>query len=408
MAIEFKLPEIAESIVEGEISRWLVQEGEFVKRDQPVVEVITDKVTVEIPSPIEGVLEKILATPGQVVRVGETIALFAGAGEAPAEAAPEAAAPPQAPAEAAPAAPAERRRVRAAPAVRRLAREMGIDLSQVPGSGPGGRVTKEDLLRFAEARKAPAPAPAPEVRVPEPPRPTAAGPVERVPYRGVRRTIGQHLTTSYLTAVHTLHVDEADLTELWALRQRAKALAEARGVKLTFLPFFVKAVVQALKAFPMLNASLDLEAGEILYKKYYNIGVAVATEHGLIVPVIRDADRKSLLQVAREIQELSEKARTNRLSLEEVQDGTFTLTNVGSVGGLFSAPILNYPEVGILGIHKIQDRPVVRDGQIVVRKMVYLSLTFDHRVVDGAEAAAFLNRVIEFLEAPELLLLEGT
>jgi 2-oxoisovalerate dehydrogenase E2 component (dihydrolipoyl transacylase) len=453
MPKEILMPELAESVVEGEILKWLVEEGDYLKKDQPFVEVMTDKVTVELPSPYEGVLLKKLAKEGEVVKVHAPIALIAEPGEAvegvkeapPVQAVEERSIvepglPPKEeredlslfrpdPTEVAVKNPflAERPkegqgRVLAVPAARKLARELGIPIEAVPGSGPLGRVRVEDVRAYAEKLKAPpSPAPAPASPPPQeapapvgfPPPPKYASPKgyehleERVPLRGIRRTIAQGLWQSHLYTVRTLNVDEADLTELAALRERLKGEAEAQGVKLTYLPFIVKAVVRALKKYPMLNTSLDEERGEVVYKRYYHIGIAVATERGLIVPVVRDADRKSLLELAREIALLSQKAREGRLAPEEVSGSTFTITNIGSVGATLSFPIINVPEAAILGVHSIRKRPwVMPDGSIQARDIMFLSLSFDHRLVDGAEAAMFTREVIRLLEKPETLMLE--
>jgi 2-oxoisovalerate dehydrogenase E2 component (dihydrolipoyl transacylase) len=453
MPKEILMPELAESVVEGEILKWLVEEGDYLKKDQPFVEVMTDKVTVELPSPYEGVLLKKLAKEGEVVKVHAPIALIAEPGEAvegvkeapPVQAVEERAIvepglPPKEeredlslfrpdPTEVAVKNPflaerpkEERGRVLAVPAARKLARELGIPIEAVPGSGPLGRVRVEDVRAYAEKLKAPpSPAPAPASPPPQeapapvgfPPPPRYASPKgyehleERVPLRGIRRTIAQGLWQSHLYTVRTLNVDEADLTELVALRERLKGEAEAQGVKLTYLPFIVKAVVRALKKYPMLNTSLDEERGEVVYKRYYHIGIAVATERGLIVPVVRDADRKSLLELAREIALRSQKAREGRLAPEEVSGSTFTITNIGSVGATLSFPIINVPEAAILGVHSIRKRPwVMPDGSIQARDIMFLSLSFDHRLVDGAEAAMFTREVIRLLEKPETLMLE--
>ncbi len=448
MPKEVLLPELAESIVEGEILKWLVEEGAYVKKDQPIVEVMTDKVTVELPSPYEGVLVKKLVQEGDVVPIHTPIALIAEPAEAEgaaptsgartpaAEAAgdedrvlfkpdttPEAVKNPFAGASAAPkeapTAVAEPKagtnkfgRVLAVPAARKLARELGIDIAQVPGSGPAGRVRVEDVKKYAEAQKAAptTPGPAPAGFPPPPVYRTPKGyedKEERVPLRGLRRAIAQQMATSHLYTVRTLHVDEADLTKLVELRAALKPEAEARGVKLSYLPFIFKAVVQGLKKYPELNASLDEARQEIVYKRYYHLGMAVDTPQGLVVPVIKDADQKSLLELAAEANALAEKARAGKLAPEDVTGSTFSITNIGSIGGVFSFPIINVPDAAILGVHAIQDRPVVRDGAIVVRKMMYLSISFDHRLVDGAQAARFLKEVIRYLEEPTLLLLEA-
>ena len=450
MPKEVLLPELAESIVEGEIVKWLVEEGQPVKKDQPLVEVMTDKVTVELPSPYEGILVKKLVQEGDVVPIHTPIALIAEPGEAEgaapaaeaagAIAAEEAAADEDrvlfkpdsaqeavknpfagagaARAEAATAVAEPKAgtnkfgRVLAVPAARKLARELGIDIAQVPGSGPAGRVRVEDVKKYAEAQKA-APAPAATVPAGFPPPPVYKTPKgyedreERVPLRGLRRVIAQQMATSHLYTVRTLHVDEADLTELVRLRAALKPEAEAQGVKLSYLPFIFKAVVQGLKKYPALNSSLDEARQEIVLKRYYHLGMAVDTPQGLVVPVIKDADQKTLLELAAEASALAEKARAGKLAPEDVTGSTFSITNIGSIGGVFSFPIINVPDAAILGVHAIQDRPVVKDGELVVRKMMYLSISFDHRLVDGAEAARFLKEVIKYLEQPGLLLLEA-
>ncbi|AEB11458.1 dihydrolipoamide acetyltransferase family protein [Marinithermus hydrothermalis] len=462
MPKEVLLPELAESVVEGEILKWLVNEGDTVQKDQPLVEVMTDKVTVELPSPYAGVLVKRLVNEGDVVPVHAPIALIEEAGAAapsvqaeeersivePAASANEAdegeelslfkpdkteekvknpfagerpARGGAAVAEKPKAGTNKYGRVLAVPAARKLARELGIDIAEVPGSGPAGRVRVEDVKAYAESLKA-APQPAPAQPEPAAPQAPAAGfppPVayktpkgyedleERVPLRGMRRAIAQQMVASHLYTVRTLTVDEADLTALVELRARLKPQAEAQGVKLSYLPFIFKAIARALKKYPALNSSLDEATQEVVYKKYYNIGMAVATEAGLVVPVIKDVDRKSVLELAAEINDLATRAREGRLTPEDITGSTFSVTNIGSIGALFSFPIINVPDAAIMGVHSIVDRPVVRDGQIVVGKMMYLSLSFDHRLIDGAEAAMFTKEVIRLLENPDLLLLEA-
>ena len=478
MSKEFLLPELAESVVEGEIVKWLIQEGERVEEDQPVVEVMTDKVTVELPSPFAGVLEKQLVKEGDVVPVNEPIALFGdGSGAPQAETEPARADTSQTTnteTDPAPSLQAEEERsivepggpseeddgdslslfkaskdvdegptfqVRraeqemgeragaratgpygrplAVPAARKLAREEGVNIAEVQGSGPNGRIRVEDVRKHAESAKA-APAPTQPAQPAQPSvgrttykTPQGYGELEeRLPVRGLRRAIANQMVASHLQSVRTLHVDEADVGELVAMRERLKPLAEKRGVKLSYLPFILKAVVAALKAFPMINASLDEDAGEIVRKHYYNLGVAVATDNGLVVPVVKDADRKSVLELATEVSDLAERARAGKLAPENVKGGTFSVTNIGSLGGLFSFPIINVPEAAILGVHSIKKRPVVLEDDagedsIVARPMLYLSLSFDHRVVDGAEAAMFTGYIIELLETPESLMLNG-
>ena len=450
MPKEILMPELAESVVEGEILKWLVEEGDYLKKDQPFVEVMTDKVTVELPSPYEGVLLKKLAKEGEVVKVHAPIALIAEPGEAvegvkeppPVQAVEERSiVEPGLPAKEEkedlslfkpdptqvavknpflsgekPQEGARPGRVLAVPAARKLARELGIPIEEVPGSGPLGRVRVEDVRAYAERRKAPPERPeeGPQV-LPAgfPPPPKYAPPKgyehleERVPLRGIRRTIAQGLWQSHLYTVRTLNVDEADLTELVRLRERLKPQAEAQGVKLTYLPFIVKAEVRALKKFPMRNTSLDEGGGGGGSRGCGRVGLGVAAERGLIGGVVRDADRKSVLELAQEIAELSQKAREGRLAPEEVTGSTFTITNIGSVGATLSFPIIHLPDAAILGVHSIRKRPwVMPDGSIRPRDIMFLSLSFDHRLVDGAEAAMFTREVIRLLENPDLLLLE--
>jgi 2-oxoglutarate dehydrogenase complex dihydrolipoamide succinyltransferase (E2) component len=432
MPFEFRLPDIGEGIHEGEIVKWLVKEGDIVREDQPMVEVMTDKATVEIPAPRAGKILKLNAKEGETVKVGSVLVIIEELGEAkpepkrevveaPPQREPEpvaaavsttattvAAPPPPSPT----AAPAQR--VLATPATRKLARELGVDISQIQGTGPGGRVTDEDVRRFAAARTAPQPPPTPSPAPTPPPAAPAFAPgavvtdrrEERIPLRGIRKRIAEHMHQSKTTAAHFTYVDEVDMTELIQIREQMKPLAEQKGVKLTYLPFIVKASVAALKEMPILNASIDEAKGEIVIKKYYNIGIATATDEGLIVPVIKDADRKSLLEIAMEIERLAKAAREGKIALSDLQGGTFTITSLGALGGLFATPVINYPEVAILGIHEIKKRPVVRDNQIVIRDIMYVSLSFDHRLIDGDVGARFCKKIISYLENPKLLFLE--
>jgi pyruvate dehydrogenase E2 component (dihydrolipoamide acetyltransferase) len=392
--------------------KWLVKEGEEVKENQPLVEIMTDKVNVEIPSPRKGTVQKCMAKEGETVKVGQVLIIIAEAeptGASPT--APTAKPTPPAPAKmltappkpqetsrAPPQAALQARETLATPATRKLARDSGVDLSLVQGTGRGGRITDEDVERFKQLGRGAA---AVAVTVTGP-----RGVEERIPLRGIRRKVAEHMVKSKSTAAQVTHVDEVDMTEVVQLREKAKASAEKRGVKLTYLPFIIKALIPALKQYPYLNATLDDEKNEIVLKKYYNIGMATDTEQGLVVPVIKDAEHKSITQLAAEIAVLSEKARAGQLALNEIQGSTFTITNVGGIGGVFATPIINYPEVAILGIHKITKRPVVKDNQIAVRDMTYISLSFDHRVLDGAMAAHFVNAIKQYLEDPKLLLVE--
>ncbi|GAB4127730.1 MAG: dihydrolipoamide acetyltransferase family protein [Acidobacteriota bacterium] len=390
MPFEFRLPDIGEGVVEGEIVRWLVEAGQQVAEDQPLVEVMTDKATVELPSPVAGRILERHGNEGETVAVGTTLVVIEPEPGAeppkPAEPVPSAAVAVATPDGEGPAAAPNT--VLATPAVRRLARTRGVDLARVVGTGPGGRITAEDVERTAKA----------VLSAPEP----AA---DFLPYRGLRRKIGSHLSLSKRTAVHYTYVEEADATELSHLRRAYLQGGSERH--LTFLPLILKAVASGLRAFPLLNSSLDEEQGRIVLHQAFNIGIATATPEGLVVPVIRAVDTKSVLELAAEIRELTESVRAGKVRVEDLQGGTFTVTSLGPLGGLVATPVINHPEVAILGVHKIQKRPVVRDDRIVIREMMNLSLTCDHRVVDGYEAARFLHHVIRLLESPGLMLLEG-
>jgi len=389
MAFELRLPDIGEGVAEGEIVRWLVAEGTPVREDDLLVEVLTDKANIEIPSPVNGMLARILAQSGQTVQVGEVIALIETTGAVPAPSAPEkkeAPAPlpgkPSPSGEAAPRGPAGD--ALATPVVRKLAKDLGVDLSEVPGTGPGGRVTEEDVRASAAS-----------------PVPVAGGTPseERVPFRGKRRMAAKKMVLSKSTIPHALLVDEADVTNLLAMRGALREIGQREGVKITILPLMIQAAVTALRIHPAMNASLDEERGEIILKKHYDIGIAVDTEDGLVVPVVRQAGEKTIVELAREIERLAEGARAGKLSLSDLSGGTFTVTSIGSIGGLFSYPVINLPEAAILGVHKIVRRPVVRGSDIVARDMMYISLSFDHRLIDGGTATRFLNDLILQIEA---------
>lgn len=392
---QVKLPDIGEGLVEGEIVEWLVKEGDHVKMFQPLVRVLTAKATVEIPSPFEGRILRLLAKPGDVVRVGAPIAEI----EAP-EVQVATGAPGASDVERVEARESAREAlqvpVRAPPRVRKLARELGVDLSKVKGTGPGGVITEEDVLRYAEKSKKAAEAPRQPALV--------EGAVERVPLKGIRRIMASKMVEAKSRIPHAYIVEEVDVTELVKLRDVLRQDAESKDVKLTLLPFIVKAVVKALKEYPLLNASLDEERGEIIIKKFYNIGVAVDTPQGLVVPVIKGADGKGLYQIAREIGELAEKAREGKTSLEDVTGGTFSITNIGSVGTVLGMAIINYPEAAILGVHRLVEVPRYVDGELKPRKIVYLSLSFDHRFIEGAYATRFLLAVKRYLENPAILM----
>jgi len=423
---EFKLPDLGEGVAEGEVLKWMVKEGDNVKEDQPLVEVMTDKVNVQIPAPRTGTVSRILAKVGDMAKVGQTLVIIDLGNASPAPAVPTTALPsppPQPiplPTQAPPAQSVQD--ILATPSTRRLARELGVEIGSVKGSGPQGRITDDDIKRVASAPttvevQAPAPpveAPVPAQPVEEPtphpveePRPVGKDSREEVvALRGMRRMIAEHMAKSNQTVAQVTHVDEADLSDLVLLREAFKGSAAKRGVRLTFLPFIIKALIPALKEFPYVNSSLDEATGNIILKKYYNIGVATDTAQGLVVPVIKEADTKDIFDLAGEIEKIAAKARDGQLALEEVKGSTFTITNVGAIGGLFATPMVNYPEVAILGLHKITRRPVVRGGRIEVRDVTYLSLSFDHRVLDGAYAARFVSRVIETLQDTKKLLAE--
>jgi pyruvate dehydrogenase E2 component (dihydrolipoamide acetyltransferase)/2-oxoisovalerate dehydrogenase E2 component (dihydrolipoyl transacylase) len=411
--MDFALPEIGEGVYEAELVAWLVKPGDTVKPGQTLLEVLTDKATMEVPSPFAGTITALRAEPGQQLKVGEVILSYTPAGQPAAVAAPaEKVAVERVPRQAAAASQGSnhnglsaatavnRLPLKAAPSVRHLARKLGIDLANVQGSGPQGRILLEDLTRFAQPPDRPAP------RVVAEPRPDYGKPGTRVKFQGVRRRIGEHMALASRTIPHYSYVDECDVTELVRLRESLREPLARAGVKLTYLAFLVKAVVAALREVPIVNSSLNEADGEIVLHDKYNIGLAVSTPAGLIVPVIQDADRKDLFALAREIERLSADARSGRAKREDLRGGTFTVTSVGNIGGLISTPIINHPEVAILGVGKVVRRPVFDDaGQVKPADLVYLSFSFDHRVVDGAVGAAFGNVVVRELRNPAAMLL---
>lgn len=484
MAYEFRFPDIGEGLTEGEIVEWKVKVGDFVKDHQTILEVETDKAVAEVPSPKAGYIISLKGGPGDIINVGEVIAVIGekeelkekpspqppareekgpekekakepsiaaekpepeprpgpkpepvkepakkepqGAAEKPKaepvkqeraepmdvyserlasvgvvgelEEAPEEEELEEAAQKVAPYQP-ERPRAEALPKDRLLARQLGVDIEQVRGTGPKGRITEDDIRKFAGQG-------IPEKGAREPegaPGQDNWGTVTRVPLRGVRRKIAQAMTDSITKAAQVTTTDEADAGLLSLIREKEREEAARQGIKLTVLPFIIKAVVGALKRDPAMNSAMDDEKGEILYKGYYNIGVAVETQDGLIVPNIKDADKKSIFQIAKELAGLAESARKRTLKIDELKGGTFTITNYGSIGGLYATPILNYPEVGILGVGKLMEKPVAEGGAIKIKKMLPLSLTFDHRVIDGAKAQHFMNNVIGHIEDPDLI-----
>ncbi len=436
MPYEFRLPDIGEGVAEGEVVQWFVSEGGSVQEDQPLVSVLTDKANVEIPSPKSGRVVRIHAKVGEKVKVGGLLVSIETGAEvgqisapSPKTAAPStsptsSSAPPSRGPPAPSAAAGREGRVLAPPYLRRLAAERGIDLTQVRGSGPAGRITEADLAGAsvsagAHAETLPAssgstPATSPvskPVATSDAPRTVPGIPAaevrERIAIRGIRRVISEHMSEATHRAAHFTYVEEVDASELVRLRDRMAKHVEKDGVRLSYLPFLVKAVVAALKAHPRLNATMDDAHEELLVRSVYHIGIAAAAPEGLIVPVVRDADRKSVSELAREIQDLAERGKAGKLSRTELTGSTFTISSLGALGGVMATPILNYPEVGILGVHKIQRRPVYRaDGTIGPADLMNLSVSLDHRVVDGIEGAQFLAAVKAYLEDPHQLFAE--
>jgi 2-oxoglutarate dehydrogenase E2 component (dihydrolipoamide succinyltransferase) len=403
MTIEIKVPAMGESVTEATISKWFKKEGDVVKRDEPLLELETDKVTVEVPSPADGAIESISAQAGATVQVGTLLGAIAegkaGAATPKAAAAKPAAAPAPAPAPKAPSTAAD---APAMPSAKRISEESGIPLSSVAGTGRDGRVTKGDMLGALAARSS-APQPV-TAAAPAGPRSNEAR-EERVPMTRLRKTIALRLKESQNTAAQLTTFNEVDMTTVMGLRAAYKDTFEKKhGVKLGFMGFFTKAVVAALKELPNVNA--EIEGDNIVYKNYYDIGIAVSTERGLVVPVVRDADHLSLAGIEKAISDFGARARDNKIKLEELQGGTFSITNGGVFGSLMSTPILNSPQSGILGMHKIQPRPVAIGDKIEIRPMMYLALSYDHRIVDGREAVTFLVKVKENLEDPQRMLLD--
>ncbi len=492
MAYEFRFPDIGEGITEGEILSWKVKEGDTVAEDQTLAEIETDKAVVELPSPRAGLIVKLQGAEGDIINVGDVIATIDEAAVTPAAAEPAAPSRPGATAAATYAVPAEAPvdevpytgsvvgRLEEAPedeessapaapkaadtgggelampSVRALAKELGVDLAGIRGTGPGGRILKHDVEDVAEqaaygvgmvgdAAGAPQEAPAAASAAPQAaqrpgaaappaaptspampgaaPGPTVAGPaaptmggvmaddgfgpVERVPFRGIRRTMARHMRESVAKQAQVTTTDDADVTVIKRIREKERTVAAERGVRLTYLAFAVKACTASLQRFPRLNATLDDGGEQFSLKRYYNIGIAIDTKSGLVVPNIKHADEKSIFEIAGEIVDLVERAGQRRVDLQELKGGTFTISNYGAIGGLYATPVINYPEVAILGMGRVREMPVMRDGKVATRLMVPLSLTFDHQLIDGAEATRFLNLVIGYLEDPDLMLLEG-
>jgi pyruvate dehydrogenase E2 component (dihydrolipoamide acetyltransferase) len=422
MAFNFVLPDLGEGIAEGEIRKWLVKEGDAIEEHQAVLEIETDKAVAEVPSPKSGTVLKIAKEEGDTVKVGEVLIVIGEPGEKPGEktgAKPVEKPKPEEPRksvsvvgelpeeeeEVKPAAARpksvsvvgelpehEEAAVLAVPAVRAFAKEQGVSLEKIKGTGPGGSISRDDVLKTAKL-------PAKDQ--------DRHGPFERVAIKGLRKTIARNLVLAQKTTASVTETDEADITDLWDLRAREKKALEEKGVHLTFMPFIMKAIQHALMDFATFNASVDEDREEIIVKKYFNIGVAVDTAEGLIVTVVKNVEKKTIRELAAELQNLSKQARERTIKLEDLRGSTFTVTNYGTYGSTFATPIINYPDVAILGTGKIADKPWVKDNKIMVRKILPLSLTFDHRVNDGAGAAKFLTKLVDYLEDPASIFIES-
>lgn len=428
---DVQLPEIGEGVTEGELVRWLVKPGDAVQVDQSLVELMTDKATVEVPSPAAGTVKELKFKDGDVIKVGATfLTLEEGAGAAkaaaPAAKAPEAAKPaaapqaapaPQRPAAPAPSSPMQmangipavnpppmNSHVLATPSTRRLARETNTDINQIQGTGLAGRVTRDDVMKSQGAVGA-----GPGTYAPPRYQPTFVsqqGVEEREPLRGIRKKIAENMQMAKHIVPHFTLMDEANVSALVQMREQLKGEAEKKGLKVTYLPFVMKALIATIREFPKFNSSIDDAAQEIVSKKYFNVGFAADTPNGLLVPVLKDADRKTIFQLSAEIVDLANRARDGKLKIEEMKGATFTVTNIGSVGGTYATPIINHPEVAIFGMYKIQDRPFIKNGELEVAKFMNFTVTCDHRLIDGAEAARFLSAFIKRIENPGLLMMD--
>ena len=401
MTMEIRVPQLPESVADATLVAWRKQPGEAVSRDENLADLETDKVVLEVPAPSAGVIKEYKVQQGATVKSGDLLAIFEpGATASAAKAAPAAAAAPAAPAAAAKGASAEK----LSPAVRRVVEETGVDPSAVAGSGRDGRLTKSDVVAAAATRKAPAPAPSAAVAAPAVAAPAGPRAEQRVPMTRLRQRIAERLVQAQQTAALLTTFNEVDLTAVNELRARHKDRFEKQhGVKLGFMSFFVKASIEALRKFPVMNAAID--GSDIIYHEFYDIGVAVSTDRGLVVPVLRNAEALGFAEIERRINEYGTRARAGGLALEDLQGGTFTITNGGVFGSLLSTPIVNAPQSAILGMHKIQERPVVVNGQVVVRPMMYLAVSYDHRIIDGREAVQFLVAIKDALEDPGRMLL---
>lgn len=416
MTYEFKFPDVGEGITEGEIVKWHVKPGDKVKADDVLVEVETDKAIVQIPSPKTGTILKLYAEEGTIVKVGSVLVTIDDGSTSMKETVAEkkgsvgviGSLPEYEPQQVISAAPLKttavsQTHVKALPAIRQLAKEKGVDLAKIAPTGPSGTITEDDVMKASDMHEQAEPAKGLKIT----PRDyDLYGYIQRIPLKGTRRTIAKRMLESSQKTAAVTAFDEADVSHLFEVRQKEKKFLEQEGIDLTFLPFVTKAVIAALKKHPILNAVYDEEKEEIVVKEYYNIGFAVDTADGLLVPVIKIADKKSVEDLAREMQKLAKATRERTIDLGDMKDGTFTITNIGSIGGTFGTPIINPPQVAILLTGRIQDKAIVKEGNIVIRKMLPLSLTFDHRILDGAEAAKFINDLKSYLEDPDRFLLE--
>jgi len=431
MRFEFQFPDIGEGIHEGVITKWMVQEGDNIEEGESVAEVETDKVTTEIPSPRSGKVLQLKANKGDTINVGDVfIVIDAGGGSEALDEGSKANEKEEVEEETAgvvgqvvsssdviPSSTEgspqtkkteERRKVLATPVARHLAKDLGVDINTVRGSGPNGRVMKDDIYKASEEKSEP------EVketglrdRQPKKLSISEDLPVERIPLTKIRKTIAEKMSESRFTIPHTTAMDEIDISRLHEFRKKYKDSLKEEDVSLTYLPFIIKAAIAALKKYPEFNSSLDEENDELVLKKYFNIGVATDTERGLMVPVIKDADKMNLVEIAKAIEDLSTRAKDNQIQLSQLKGGSFSVTNYGSIGGYFGIPIINYPESAILGIGRVVEKPIVKDGEIVVAHILPLSLSYDHRIIDGASGARFLNLLKELLSNPDMLLLKG-
>ncbi len=424
---DIQLPEIGEGVTEGELVRWLVKVGDSIKVDQSLVELMTDKATVEVPSPAAGTIKELKFKEGDVIKVGTAFVVVDDSGAAATKTAAPSAPAPAVKAPTAAQAPMVNKthtpaptmsmsgagmatvqpppmdvHVLATPSTRRLARESNVDINQIPGTGLAGRVTRDDVLKSQGATGAGMPTYAPMM----PSFISQQGKEEREPLRGVRKKIAENMQMAKHIVPHFTLMDEANVSSLVKMREELKPAAEQRGLKVTYLPFVMKALISTIREFPKFNSSIDDAAQEIVSKKYFNVGFAADTPNGLMVPVIKDADRKTIFQLSAEIVDLAKRARDGKLKLEEMKGATFTITNIGSVGGTYATPIINHPEVAIFGMYKIQDRPFVVDGKLEIAKFMNFTVTCDHRLIDGAEAARFLASFIKRIENPGLLMMD--